>query len=381
MSLDDRANDEVPGIGEHGLIGDLRSAALVNTDARVSWFCPGRFDSPSVFHALLDEEEGGRWDLRPAGEVAQRQQFYFPDSNVLVTRFLTPDGIVEVEDFMVIVRAGDADHRQRLVRRVRSVRGCVRLRTRVAPRFDFGRADHTAEPASGGVRFTGPDLTLALRSTIPLDLTDGDATAEFEVADGARAAFVLEAVLPSKPGTDDRDTHRETHCDTDVEETARDLFDTTVAFWRAWLSRSTYSGRWREMVHRSALTLKMLTHEPSGAVIAAPTMGLPEQIGGTRNWDYRYVWIRDAAFSLYALLRLGFTGEADAFIGWLSRCISSCDQESDGADGPLRVMYSIDGEAVVEETELGHCRASAGQARCSSATPPPPSCSSTSTAS
>jgi GH15 family glucan-1,4-alpha-glucosidase len=328
-----------PGIGEHGIIGDLRSAALITTGGRVSWFCAGRFDSPSVFDTLLDEDSGGRWDLRPVGAVSREQQFYFPDTNVLVTRFLTTDGIVELQDFMVLLGAGDPAHRQRLVRRVVAVRGKVRMRTAVSPRPDYGRATPQVEAVSGGVRFTGTDVDLTLRTTVALEAVGADATAEFDVSDGETASFVLE--VGGEPGALD-------------DGEVADLFDTTVGFWRTWLAGSAYRGRWREQVHRSALALKLLTHEPTGAVIAAPTMGLPEQIGGERNWDYRYVWIRDAAFTVYALLRLGFTAEADAFIGWLSRCIAACCVDHDREDGPLRVMYSIDGTVEGRETELEH---------------------------
>ena len=341
--------DRGPEIGEHGLVGDLRSAALISTHGRVAWFCAPRFDSPSVFHSLLDEADGGRWDLHPAGEVARRQQFYFPDTNVLITRFLTAEGMVEVQDFMVLTRPNDPDHRQRLVRRVVGIRGSVSMTTRTAPRLDYGRAGHAARRDPGGdgntVRFTGADLVLTLRATSGLEIDGDDATAAFDVSAGQSAAFVLEVTDP--------DTHRPGAGGEHLNAELRGLFDTTVSYWRDWLSRSTYRGRWREMVHRSALTLKLLTHEPSGAIIAAPTMGLPEQIGGTRNWDYRYVWIRDAAFSLYALLRLGFTDEADAFIGWLSRCIATCSSRN-GDDGPLRIMYTIDGDAELEETRLDH---------------------------
>ncbi|MFK0168701.1 glycoside hydrolase family 15 protein [Streptomyces sp. NPDC090306] len=357
-------------IAEHGLIGDLRTAALVGTDGRVDWFCAPRFDSPSVFGALLDAERGGHWHLEPDTEIANRQQFYFPDTNILITRMLTEDGMVEVQDFMPVLKERDPAHVQRLVRRVVCVRGHMRMRVAVAPRFDYGRERHHAERTPTGVRFTGGSLTLRLHSDVRLELHDGDASGAFPVSQGETVLFVLEprpcdeegasgpersaaegaadgAAAGAAPGENPchQDGDRSEQAEADV------LFDATVAFWRKWLRQSTYAGRWREMVHRSALALKLLTHEPTGAVIAAPTAALPEHLGGHRNWDYRYVWIRDAAFSLYALLRLGFTEEAQDFIAWLTRCL---DRADDGRLGPLRVMYTIDGAPCTPEQELTH---------------------------
>ncbi|MBC8091809.1 MAG: glycoside hydrolase family 15 protein [Pseudonocardia sp.] len=324
-------------IAEHGLIGDLRSAALVGTDGTVTWFCPRRFDAPSVFASLLDTDGGGHWRMEPTCDVAARIQFYYPDSAILVTRFLTDNGIVEVQDFLPILRAGDPEHRQRLVRRVVNVRGTVGMRTEVAPRFAYGREEATVKAVPGGLWFTDGDLALGLGATIDLA---PDATADFTLDEGEMALFVLEVHDPDDtPGSDLRPG--------DVDA----LFDATVAFWRDWLATSSYTGRWRERVHRSAITLKLLTHEPSGAIVAAPTMGLPEELGGSRNWDYRYVWLRDAAFSLYALLRLGFTAEAAAFVDWLTDRFSD---PREGESGPLRVMYTIDGDPPPAETELTH---------------------------
>jgi GH15 family glucan-1,4-alpha-glucosidase len=326
-------------IAEHGLIGDLRTAALVGTDGRISWFCAPRFDSPSVFGALVDAGRGGDWEIAPVCQVTARHQFYFPDTNILITRFLTEDGIVELQDFMPILRPHDAGHRQRLVRRVVNIRGRVRMRTRVRPRFGYGREAPGVSEEDGRIRFHGKRLELVLDSSVALDTGDDRATAEFDVTVGDTELFVLEVLddAAARPAADAAE--------------AQDLFDATVAFWRDWLSRSSYTGRWREMVHRSALTLKLLTHEPTGAVIAAPTLGLPERVGGDRNWDYRHVWLRDAAFTLYALLRLGFTDEAEAFVGWLTDRVS---ENRDGDLGPLRVLYTIDGDADVTEHELDH---------------------------
>ncbi|MET9255446.1 glycoside hydrolase family 15 protein [Streptomyces sp. NPDC003717] len=337
-----------PPIAEHGLIGDLRTAALVGTDGRIDWFCAPRFDSPSIFGALLDAEKGGSWGIEPTCEVTAHHQFYFPDTTILVTRLLTEEGMVEVQDLMPVLRARDPEHRQRLVRRVSCVRGSMRLRTRIAPRPDYGRAEVRAERHGDAVGFHSPGLTVRLRATVPLETDGADAVAEFGLVQGETAVFVLTCGEDACSGEGTAPL---------AAEEAAGLFDATVAFWRSWISRSAYTGRWREMVHRSALTLKLLTHEPSGAIVAAPTLGLPEVEGGERNWDYRYVWIRDAAFSLYALLRLGFTDEADAFIGWLTRCLSNV--HADGS-GPLRSMYTIDGEPVHEESVLHHLHGYAG---------------------
>ena len=329
-----------PAIADHGLIGDLRTAALVGIDGSINWFCAPRFDSPSVFGALLDRNHGGSWTLAPDGEISRTQQFYFPNSAVLITRFLTPDGVIEVHDFMPVHNSHEPDHRQRLVRRVLGVRGKTTVRMRVDARPDYGRSRCVAESTDGGVLLTGDGMRMGLSATADLMVEDGTVCAEFTLADGDTALFILEML-------DDGD---QPSCDA-IEETDS-LLDATTSFWRKWLSQSTYQGRWREMVHRSAITLKLLTHEPSGAIIAAPTTSLPETIGGSRNWDYRYVWLRDAGFSLYALLRLGFTDEAHAFTRWLSERLGHDDQNGDL--GPLRVMYDIDGNLPDDEVLLDH---------------------------
>jgi GH15 family glucan-1,4-alpha-glucosidase len=331
--------DEWPAIADHGLIGDLRTAALVGTDGTIDWFCAPRFDSPSVFASILDRENGGAWKIAPNGDSVRTQQFYFPESAVLATRFLTHDGVVEVHDFMPVLEAGDADHRQRIVRRVVAVRGTSSVRMRLDARPDYARASCTAETVEHGVVLTGDGMRLGLSATSEVTVDGGVLTSDVELSEGQTALFVLEvlddgAELP----------------DADIGDTEA-LFEATLAYWRGWLSQSTYRGRWRETVNRSAITLKLLTHEPSGAIVAAPTTSLPELIGGERNWDYRYVWMRDAAFSLYALLRLGFTHEAKAFIIWLSERLG---EDKDHGLGPLRVLYDIDGNQPQDEVTLDH---------------------------
>ena len=338
-------SDPPPAIAQHGLIGDLRTCALVATDGTIDWFCAPRFDSPSVFGAILDRDRGGSWGLTPTTEVTRTQQFYYPDTAVLITRFLTPDGVAEVHDFMPVSTPDEPDHRQRVVRRVSGVRGTLRLRMCLDARPDYARQSCTAEPSGDGVLVTGDGVRLGLIASTDLQIEDGDenteVSAEFELGTGDTALFILEML----------DTGDEvTACAVDRTDA---LLDATTAFWRDWVATSTYTGRWREMVHRSAITLKLLTHEPTGAIVAAPTTSLPAPVGGSRNWDYRYVWIRDAGFSMYALLRLGFVDEARDFTRWLSERMGQRDGDDDRRLGPLRVLYDIDGN-LPEERELDH---------------------------
>ena len=331
-----------PSIADHGLVGDLRTAALVATDGTIDWFCPGRFDAPSVFASILDPDAGS-WRLAPDDEEARSQQYYHPETNILVTRFMTEQGVVEVQDFMPVLRAHDPDHRQRLVRRVVGLRGCVELTMAMAPRPDYATTMPELSAEDDVVRFADGDVHLALSSTVDVEVADHAATAHVALRTGESALFVLEVLGPGEPARGCSEA--------DVDE----LFDATATFWRGWLAQSTYTGRWREWVDRSALTLKLLCHEPSGGIVAAPTTSLPEHIGGSRNWDYRYVWVRDAAFSVYALLRLGFTDEASAFVRFLSeRLGEAADDDVDTERlGPLRVLYDLDG-AIPHERELDH---------------------------
>ncbi|MGH3506957.1 MAG: glycoside hydrolase family 15 protein [Nocardioidaceae bacterium] len=327
-------------IAEHGLIGDLHSVALVGTDGTIDWYCCPRFDSPSVFAAILDADHGGLFRITPDSDGWTSKQLYLPDTNVLITRFLMPEGVGEVQDFMPPLRSGGTAHRQRIIRRVVAVRGRMRFLVDVAPRFDYARAGHEVTLTQHGALFRSPGFHLCLSTRCPLTIVDGvDVRTRSELRAGETATFVL--------GQVERGEAPAPYSDADIAAE----FDNTVAFWRRWLSRSRYSGRWRETVHRSALTLKLLTYAPTGAIVAAPTTSLPEVLGGARNWDYRYTWMRDAAFSLYALLRLGFTDEAGAFMGWLEgRLRPGADRES----GPLQVMYGIDGREDLPEEELSN---------------------------
>jgi GH15 family glucan-1,4-alpha-glucosidase len=333
-------------IEEHAIVGDLHTVALVGTNGTIDWYCCPAFDSPSVFGRLLDPD-GGHWRLRPTGDLWTSKQLYFPDTNVLITRFFTPEGVGEVQDFMPIERVDPGSHHHRLVRRVIVVRGMVEFFCEIAPRFDYGRAEHEMELHPHGILFRSDVLTLALEGAIAkamgpdraADRIKGGVSVRFTLAAGESHTFQLSRVAQD-------------HIARPLpEHVTREAFEATVAYWRSWLSRSRYRGRWREMVNRSALTLKLLTYAPTGALVAAPTTSLPEQIGGERNWDYRYTWIRDAAFSLYALLRLGFTEEAAAFMGWLTE--RTRDWQI-GESGPLQIMYGIDGRKELPEETLDH---------------------------
>lgn len=332
------SSDYLP-IAEHGVIGDLHTVALVGTEGTIDWYCCPHFDSPSVFGSILDAKKGGHFRLQPAADDWTSRQLYFPDTNVLITRFLTPEGVAEIEDFMPIAPTKAHAHRHRLLRRVLCVRGQMRFRVDVQPRFNYARDPHETRLHPAGVVFVSRSLSLALSTRIPLRPTGDGVDAEFTMKAGESAAFVLERV---------ESDHVPSH---HPESFTLELFQDTVDYWRRWLSKSKYTGRWREMVHRSALTLKLLTYQPTGAIVAAATTSLPEQIGGGRNWDYRYTWIRDAAFSLYGLLRLGFTDEAAMFFDWLDRHVR---HSSDAVEGPLQVMYGVDGRTELEEIELDH---------------------------
>ncbi|MGY1700508.1 glycoside hydrolase family 15 protein [Geodermatophilus sp. SYSU D00766] len=330
-------------IADHGLIGDLQTSALITTDGSVDWFCCPRFDSPSVFGALLDDERGGRFRVRPAGLDYTTKQMYLPDSAVLVTRFSTEAGVGQLLDFMPPTGTTATDT-HRLVRMVQCVRGEMTFDIEVAPRFDYGRVPHRTQPSENGVVFAANGTTLTLHVVrepgdehkARVDVDDQDVRASLALAAGEVRGIVLESAADGGP--------REIRA-AEIEG----LLDETVGFWRDWLSGSTYRGRWREAVQRSAITLKLMTYAPTGGLVAAPTMALPEQVGGERNWDYRYTWVRDASFSVRALLRLGLVGEAARFGTWLGDRVR---ERVHSDSGPLNLMYRIDGSSDLKEDVL-----------------------------
>lgn len=324
-------------IENYGMIGDMYTVALVSIDGSIDWLCIPHFDSPSVFAALLDDIKGGWFRLTPVDGNVTGRQLYWPDTNVLITRFLSPQGAAELADFMPV---GNSIHRQRrqVIRRVTAVRGAITFQLECRPAFNFARDTHTTTLTEGGALFQSPNLQLGLATSVPLHLKDDAAWAEFTLQEGESCAFVL------------RQLQQDDDCGFTLSpKEAEELFRSTVDYWQNWISKCQYTGRWREMVYRSALALKLMTFEPSGAIVAAPTCSLPEAVGGERNWDYRYTWIRDSAFTLYALLRLGFSDEAGAFMNFLT---TLCHRAN--PDGSLQIMYGIDGRRDLTEEMLHH---------------------------
>ena len=327
-------------IEDYGLIGNMHTAALVGRNGSIDWLCMPHFDSPSVFAAILDDKKGGHFRIAPAVQAGTRKQVYWPETNVLITRFLLSEGVVEVVDYMPVgLKRGEPGFRQ-LIRRVEAIRGTVPVHVECYPAFNYARDPHTVEPVENGAVFDSPQLTIELTTRTPLQVKHdrGGVEASLLLKQGERATFVLRPLDAQ---------HKGAQVFSDEWEQA--LFERTVAYWHRWLSRCTYTGRWREMVYRSALALKLLTFEPTGALVAAPTTSLPEAIPGPRNWDYRYTWVRDASFTLYALLRLGFSDEAAAFMGWLEQ---RCHERE--ADGGLQIMYGLHGEHQLTEETLDH---------------------------
>ena len=316
-------------------MGDLRTVALIGTDGTVDWFCPARFDAPSLFGALLDKDKGGYFSLAARTSYAKPKQRYLPDTNILLTRFQGRDAVGEVIDFMVPETRPAGKARDLLVRQARAVKGTARFEVACHPAFDYGRLGHQVEIVEGvGAVFTSPLGRVVLRTNVGLKVEETGVAATFTLEEGEKADFHLEW---------NGDIHPI------AEGETRRLFSKTQDFWRNWVGQCRYTGRWREVVQRSALALKLLVYHPTGALIAAPTTSLPEEPGGTRNWDYRYVWLRDASFTVYSLMRLGFLEEAASFMDWLQqRC------ETASAERDVSIMYTVDGRDHIREETLDH---------------------------
>ncbi len=317
-------------IEDYALIGDCHTAALVGRDGSIDWLCLPRFDSPACFAALLGDSGHGRWQISPVAEVLGVQRRYRAGTLILETEFETGEGAVRIIDFMPL-----SNERWDVVRIIEGLRGQVAMRMELAIRFDYGSIVPWVRRDGDGVGDTllataGPD-TLELHTGAEVHGENMKTVAAFHVSKGERVPFTLNY----------RPSHHRTHEAIDPEA----ALTATESEWRQWSDRCTYQGRWRDAVVRSLLTLKALTYAPTGGIVAAPTTSLPEQQGGVRNWDYRYCWLRDATFTLNALLLAGYEDEALAWREWLLRAVA-------GAPEDLQILYSVTGARRLDEYEL-----------------------------
>jgi GH15 family glucan-1,4-alpha-glucosidase len=315
-----------PKIEDYALVGDLHTVALIGRDGSVDWLCLPRFDSPACFAALLGDQSNGRWCIAPDGAGVATRRRYAGDTLILQTEWDTEDGTVRLTDFMP-PRGEAAD----IVRMVDGVTGTVRMRTELILRFDYGQVVPWVRHHEHGITaIAGPDAVW-LHTDVPLRSHDRVTTAEWTITAGRRATFVL--------------THQKSHLPAPVSAQPERALRDTRRFWDEWIGRHTYHGPWTDAVRRSLILLKALTYAPTGGVVAAATTSLPEQLGGSRNWDYRYCWLRDATFTLQALLGTGYVAEAKAWREWLLRAVAG-----DPAD--LQIMYGLDGTRRLPESTL-----------------------------
>ncbi len=316
-------------IAEHGIIGNLHTTALVSVTGSIDFMCLPRFDSPTVFGRLLDADKGGFFAFECITDNTQHKQLYLPGTNILLTRYLSEDGIAELTDFMPIVE-GERDFA--IFRRLKGVYGHHNVKIKIVPRYNYGQAGCLVEknPTGRGYLIRDPEgkqPTMLLLCDVEMKIDEHGLSADIDLHQGDNLDFVLTL----NEGTDfDRDFMA---CFTECRR-----------YWTEWSAKCKYDGFWKEAVLRSVLTLKLLTSARYGSTIAAATFGLPEKMGGGRNWDYRYTWIRDSAFTMYAFLRLGYTKEAEHFMDWIrEKCMDH-----------LQLMYAVDGETNLTEKELDH---------------------------
>jgi GH15 family glucan-1,4-alpha-glucosidase len=338
--------DATPKIQDYALIGNGRSAALISRGGSLDWLCWPRFDSPSLFGGLLDRQRGGVWAITPTGP-SQIERSYIRGTNVLQTRFRTPSGAILLTDFMPVASEEEKGRllwpEHELVRQVKCDQGEVEVEVHFDPRPNFGRAKAPLlDAGSLGLRIDMGSRLITLRSDVKLNPVEGGGVStSVRLSAGDGAAFSLTytmegpAVLPP------------------LGDLIKRKLDLAVDWWQRWSGRVKYSGSYREQVVRSALALKLLSYAPSGALIAAPTTSLPERVGGDLNWDYRFCWLRDAAFTARALYGLGYTEDAEAFCSWMLHATRLTRPE-------LRVIYDVFGENNPKETELHHLQGYAG---------------------
>lgn len=326
-------------IENYGIIGDLNTVALVGMNGSIDFMCFPHFDSPSVFAALLDINKGGYFKISPVHDNLKNKQLYIPDTNVLLTRFLSVDGVGEITDFMPV--PGQTE-RHMLIRHVTNVRGSLSYRMFCCPRFNYSRSEHSTELNSSADEITfisrGPDSTvLKLKTSVSLQIRDGDAYAEFTLEAGQSANFILEYVAENLDSYEN------------LDHFVSSSIYKTINYWKNWVELSKYKGRWIEIINRSALVLKLMSSHKHGSLIASPTFSLPEYIGGRRNWDYRYTWIRDASFTIYMFIKLGYIKEAGAFIKWVEKQCSDI-----GTAGYMGLMRAVNGDNTPDEEILDH---------------------------
>jgi GH15 family glucan-1,4-alpha-glucosidase len=329
---------EYQPLENYGVIGNLHTVALVGMHGSIDWCCFPHFDSPSIFGALLDIHNGGYFKISPRIPT-RNKQFYLSDSNILITRFLTDQGVAEIVDFMPVAdKPEDNINDHQLYRIVRGVRGHLPFQLECFPAFNYGQSSHRTSRHKNGVVFESKRLFIGLQAPLRLSFLQKGVHAAFSIHEGQMLTFTMRHVENGR---------REDSCS--LPMTGNQALEATLHYWQSWISQIRYQGRWREMVTRSALVLKMLTFAPTGAIVASPTTSLPERIGGPRNWDYRYIWIRDASFTLYAFLRLGFKSEARAFMNWLQARLAELKPS-----GALQVAYGLHGEHRLTERCVNH---------------------------
>ncbi|MCB0586395.1 MAG: glycoside hydrolase family 15 protein [Phaeodactylibacter sp.] len=328
---------DYPLISDYGLIGNLHTTALVSRRGSIDYMPFTRFDSPTIFAALLDQEKGGNFSIEPIDGEVRVKQLYLPDTAVLLTRFLSEAGMAELADFMPVK---EQEEHCSAVRILRCIKGKLEFRVICKPRFDYARTipQFRKEGPNSVLMSDGDNFGVRLRSDSALEVKEDCIEAVFTLEEGQEVSFVLDAVNPDEPAPEPGLAY---YCNT--------AFEDTIAFWEEWIGQAKYSGRWEEIVNRSLITLKLLTSHRYGSIVAAATFGLPEAIGGSRNWDYRYSWIRDSAFSMYAFVRMGFREEAGAFIKWIKE---RCRGLKNAAN--IQLMYAVDGGSEIDEYTLDH---------------------------
>ena len=326
-------------IANYGIIGNLKTVALVSMNGSIDFMSSPNFDSPTVFAAMLDSKKGGFFSIEPMMAEVQTRQLYLPGTAVLITRFFSDDGIAEITDYMPLATGNEQAHGA-IVRKVKAIRGRITFQLHCAPRFNYALTNHVTYIRDNEINFTTDDehsgVQLHLMADISLSVKGHDAYSKFTLNESEIAHVVLKTGETDSQEKSDKNT---------VSKYVEESYLQTVRTWRNWLSKSNYKGHYSELIFRSAITLKLLTSAKYGSVIAAPTFGLPETLGGNRNWDYRFTWIRDAAFTMYAFLALGFYDEATDFMEWISNLCR---------DKKLQLIYRMDGSKISEEKELDH---------------------------